>query len=437
VEIILSLSYTALFVILIYKINFFEVDGLSRKALSALFILKIIFGLAVWFVYTFYYTDRLANDVFKFFDDGAIMFSAIYQHPMHYLQMILGIDTNAPYLEPYYKKMANWYKPWAAATYHNNRIIIQFNAIVHLFSFGYYNVHTVFMSFLSFVGLTGIYKIFIPLLKDKKRELAIAVFLIPSALFWGSGVLKEGITLFSLGMMLFFFYQYVFIQKTLKYLVWIIFTAMILAFTKIYVFVAIFPSLVALVLIKKLNIKSMFIVFLLIHLLFFFISVNLFQLNPEWDILKALSHKQWSLTTIAEQENAGSLITTKVLESTTISFIKNAPEAIINTLFRPTIFESKTLFMFVSGLENLFFVIVVLISLFFFKIPEKKALPLFFTSIFFVITLALLIGIVNPVLGSIVRFRIPLLPFFAIIFIVLIDKQKLLIKLPFLQTVLK
>jgi hypothetical protein len=212
---------------------------------------------------------------------------------------------------------------------------------------------------------------------------------------------------------------------------------MILAFTKIYVFVAIFPSLVALVLIKKLNIKSMFIVFLLIHLLFFFISVNLFQLNPEWDILKALSHKQWSLTTIAEQENAGSLITTKVLESTTISFIKNAPEAIINTLFRPTIFESKTLFMFVSGLENLFFVIVVLISLFFFKIPEKKALPLFFTSIFFVITLALLIGIVNPVLGSIVRFRIPLLPFFAIIFIVLIDKQKLLIKLPFLQTVLK
>src|ERR1019366_2576467 len=78
-------------------------------------------------IYTLSLHDALPiYDVFKFYDDAAIMFSAIHHHPMHYVQMVLGINTDASYLTPYYKQMWNWYKPWAAATYHNNRIIIQF-----------------------------------------------------------------------------------------------------------------------------------------------------------------------------------------------------------------------------------------------------------------------------------------------------------------------
>jgi hypothetical protein len=417
--------------------KFFEVVGLSRKTLSALFILKILFGLAVWYVYTFYYTKRWQNDVFKFFDDGAIMYSAIHQHPMHYFQMVLGINTDAIYLEPYYKQMANWYKPWAAATYHNNRIIIQFNALVHLFSFGYYNVHTVFMCFLSFIGLTAIYKTLVVFVQDKKMELTVAVFLIPSVLFWGSGVLKEGITLFSLGILVYFFSLFVFTEKTINYFVWIVFSALILAFTKVYVFVALLPSLIALGLIKGFNIKRVFLTFLSIHLICFLVTVNLYRVKPEWDILKVLQHKQWTLVALAENGNAGSLISTPSLKSNTLSFIKNSPVGIVNTLFRPTILESKTIFMLVSSLENLLLFFLMLITLFFFKKPDKEILPMFYTSMFFVVVLALLIGIVNPVLGSIVRFRIPLLPFFAYIFIVLLNKQKLLKKLPFLGTILK
>lgn len=416
--------------------KFFEVAGLSRKTISIFFLVKILFGLGVWCVYTFYYTNRSANDVFKFYDDATIMFSAIYQHPLHYIQMVLGINTDASYLVPYYKQMANWYKPWAAATYHNNRIIIQFNAFVHLFSFGYYNVHTVFMCFLSLIGLTGIYKTFVPLLKDKTKELAFAVFLIPSVLFWGSGVLKEGIIIFALGILIYYLYKNLFLKGSFGGLVIVVFFGIILAFTKIYVFVAILPSILALILVKKMGNKHIFIKFLGVHLLLFIITVNVYRINKEWDILDSLQHKQWSFTIIAKKVNAGSLISTTTLKPNTLGLIKNTPEAVINTLFRPHLFEAKSFFMLVSALENTCIIILILTSFIFLKKPDKESLPLFYTNIFFVFSLALMIGLVNPVLGSIVRFRIPLLSFFAIIFIMLLDKEKIIKRIPFLKHIL-
>lgn len=436
-ELFLSLFYTALFIFLIHKMKFFEVVGLSRKTISIFFLIKILFGFGVWCVYTFYYIDRSANDVFKFFDDAAIMFSAIYHHPMHYVQMVLGINTDASYLVPYYKQMANWYKPWAAATFHNNRIIIQFNALVHLFSFGYYHVHTVFMCFLSLLGLTGIYKTFAPSLQNKIKELAFAVFLIPSVLFWGSGVLKEGIILFALGFFIFYAYQHLFLKRSVIGFIWVIFCAIILALTKIYVFAAIVPCFLALILIKKTGNKYVLVKFLGVHVLLLIIIMNVYRVNNEWDVLKSLKHKQWAFTEIAKRGNAGSLISTKQLEPTTISLIENTPEAIINTLFRPHLFEARSVFMLMSALENLLLLILILTSLVFFKKPEQKDLPLLYMSVFFVFSLALLIGLVNPVLGSIVRFRIPLLPFFAIIFILLLDKEKMIERIPFLKRVLK
>ena len=363
------------------------------------------------------------------------MFSAIHHHPMHYVQMVLGINTDASYLTPYYKQMWNWYKPWAAATYHNNRIIIQFNALVYLFSFGYYNVHTVFMCFLSLIGLTGIYKTFFPLLKNKSKELAFAVFLIPSVLFWGSGVLKEGIILFALGMLIYNLYQFLFCKISSIGFFWIVFSATILALTKIYVFAAFFPSVLSLILLKITGNQYMFLKFAGVHLLIFILVVNMYRLNPNWDVMNVLQHKQWSFITMAKKGNAGSFISTKILEPNTVSLLKNAPEAIVNTLFRPHLFESKSLFMLMSALENMFLIILIFASFLFFKKPNKENLPLLYTSVFFVLTLSLLIGIVNPVLGSIVRFRIPLLPFYAIIFLLLLDKEKLIKRIPFIVSI--
>ena len=114
-----------------------------------------------------------------------------------------------------------------------------------------------------------------------------------------------------------------------------------------------------------------------------------------------------------------------ILKPTTISLIENTPQAIVNTLFRPYLFESKSIFILAASLENLVLLILFLTAICNFKKPSSEAMPLFFMSIFFVLILATLIGLLNPVLGSIVRYRTPLIVFYVIILILLIDKEKL------------
>lgn len=196
--------------------KFFELQGLNKKIISYLFLLKIGFGILLWAIYTYYYTDRNTSDIYKFYDDAKCIYRALPQHPIHYLQMVFGINTIADYLKPYYDQMHNWYEPWNGARFHDNKLIIQLNALLYLFSFGYYNVHTVFMCFLSFKGLAAIYKTFSSFLSDKLTELTLAVFLIPSVLFWGSGVLKEGLIIFSLGMLIYTLNKSLFFWRNLS-----------------------------------------------------------------------------------------------------------------------------------------------------------------------------------------------------------------------------
>jgi len=51
----------------------------------------------------------------------------------------------------------------------------------------------------------------------------------------------------------------------------------------------------------------------------------------------------------------------------------------------------------------------------------------------FVLILFILTGIATPVMGAIVRYKVPALPFLLIVFLLIIDKDKLLKKIAFLK----
>jgi len=425
-EFFLTLFYTLLFIFLIYKIKFFELQELSKRTISYIFLLKIGCGILLWIIYTYYYTDRNTSDIFKFYDDAKYIYHALPEHPLHYLQMVLGINADAEQLKPYYSQMHNWYRPWEGARFHDNKLIIQFNALVYLFSFGYYNVHTVFMCFLSLIGLTGIYKTFSPLVPDKRKELAATIFLVPSVLFWASGVLKEGIIIFALGMIIYHINKCLYGNvNRLRHFLFFLLSALLLFLAKMYVFVAIVPVIVSLVIVKLTGNKFIFLKFTGVHLLFFLIAVNLYRLNTEWDIMLFLHQKQMGFIQTAITERAGSYITIDYLKPNVISLFKNTPQAIFNSIFRPHLFESRSLFIIISALENLFLSILLITTIIFFKKPEKEVLPWLYACAFFVVVLSLLIGLLTPILGSIVRYRVPIVPFFTISLIVLLDKDKL------------
>ena len=60
--------------------SFFKNSGISFRTLSVLFTLKFIIGISVYYVYTYYYTDRKTADVFKYFDDAKYLYDHVYHN---------------------------------------------------------------------------------------------------------------------------------------------------------------------------------------------------------------------------------------------------------------------------------------------------------------------------------------------------------------------
>lgn len=431
-EILLLLVYAALFIFLIHRFRFFNAPGISKRSISLVFTLKICFGLLLWYIYTFYYPNRATADIYKYFDDSRIMFDALKKEPAHYFKMLFGIGNNTPEFDQYYTAMNYWAKKNDVGTYNDAHTVIRFNAFVRLFSMGYYTVHTVFICFISLIGFTAIYKTFVPFFENKKRELFCAVFLLPSVLFWGSGVLKEGLLFFTLGLLVYFFQQ-PFSWKTLCIC---IAAALLMALSKFYVWLALLPSLLFLLLIKLTGRDFMILKFISILLLVTFIGSNIDRFTGIQNPLVTLSQKQIEFKSLASGNNldanlkkipeAGSRISILPLEPDLLSFIKNAPSALRNVLLRPYPWEIKGGMMIPVGLENMMILVIIIICICYAQPFSMIKWEYVLFCLSFVVLQSLIIGETTPVLGAIARYKVPSLPFLLIAFLLILDKQKLL-----------
>ncbi len=503
-EILLVTAYASLFIFLIAKMKFFACEGINRKAIQGMFILKILFGILLYLVYTFYYTNRSTADIYKYFDDSKVMFDALFTKPQDYFQMLFGIRNDTPYFDVYYNQMNHWYREYDSNLYNDSHTIIRFNAVVRLFSMGVYNVHSVFMCFLSLLGLTAIYKTFIPVMKEKSLLLFGAVFLIPSVLFWGSGVLKEGLLFFGLGFLIYY-------SPTLslpkgertsivKSTFWILFSVALLALTKFYVAIAIIPALAANFWIEKTGNRNVLLKYIASYTLIFCVGllatnslqvlvqkqkdfINLAnggtylqritaektdtvyiasglheqmdinrktkeveiagkidycriwqngKLGEETEFVGAKNFKETEYRLLLDYGKTGSTIEIQKLEPNILSFLKAAPKALFNTFFRPFLFESFSPFILMAGFENLFILLLTIVAIIF---ADKKIFSekMFWFCVFFTLVIFSLTGLITPVIGAIVRYKIAALPLLLIAIFMLIDKNKLTNKFPFLK----
>ena len=482
-EIILTILYSAVFIFLIYKMKFFSIDNVTKKTLSIIFILKVISGVSLVLIYVYYYKTRVSADVFKYFDDGEIVFSAIYNNPLDYLRMVTGIDADAEHLKSYYETAHFWIKDHNYELYNDNRTVIRFNAIVRLFSFGYINVHTVFMSFLSFIGLTAIFKTFYPFFKAQKTELILCVYFVPSVMLWTSGVLKEGILMFAFGLLIYTFnnlmgtsknpddsqnkmpqrhevtkiHEEIFVKhrvlvswwqkiqvirsfliKTIhigatpygvnkiKDIILLLVSFFILMISKFYILIAALPGLVSIYWLSKTNQKAPLLKFIIVHILFFIFAFNSQYIIKEYNFLEILSQKQHDFVNLVNSLTiVGSAIEIPELQPTFISLVKNIPQALVNSFFRPHIFEVHSPIVLLAAIENLIILILIILSLVLFNKNKIRNIPFLYFSISLVIIVFILGGLITPVLGALVRYKTPALPFLFISFLFLIDTEKL------------
>lgn len=419
--------YLCVFCLIIIKSKFFKSEQIATRWVVFIFISKFFAGIVLWGIYAFSSEPRITADVFKYFDDGNILFSALHYNPADYIKMVSGIGADSPNLDKYYHTCNFWLKSFNYGLINDNRLIIRLNAVIRLFSMGNIHIHTLFMSFLSFIGLWNIFKVFEKKINTPTPLLVIAIFYFPSVFLWVSGLLKESILMFALGIMFYQFNKIITGSISVKRVFLLLFSIALLIFSKFYVFMATFPGLVFLFLNNVLNKKRTAINLIISHLVLFLVfwfSAYLFGL----DLPNIVANKQNDFIRYANSlPNVGSIIHLPALEPSFTSIAKNTPNALFNSFFRPTIFESKNTFMLMSALENTFIAVLFVLCIVFYK--KNKNREFLWFNISFVLILFSLIGLTSPVLGALVRYKAPALPFLGIAFLYLIDTKKITNKL--------
>ena len=100
-ELILVVLYLGLLLVLIGKWQFFKSKWISTKLIRILFILKFTVGLFVFWIYNSYYANSQYNrqdaDVFKYFDDSAVLHNSLSKNPIDFTKIILGLDFDKDY----------------------------------------------------------------------------------------------------------------------------------------------------------------------------------------------------------------------------------------------------------------------------------------------------------------------------------------------------
>ncbi len=407
-EFLLTIVYSLIFIAFISRLSFYKIDGISGNWVIAAFAVKVLAGSLLYLVYTYYYKERNNADIYKYFDDSKILYNALWNNPHDFLKIFFSFGNDTPYFDKYYGQMNNWYGIYPTNLYGDGHIMIRFNALARIISFQYLNVHTVIMNFLSFTGLIGMIRFF-RMEGRKQKLLFLMIFLMPSLLFWGSGVLKEGLILFSLGIILFHFRQFAEGQNQWWRILLMLIALIILRYTKFYIFALILPLLVSGLWVSMSKRKFILLKYAFLILLAIGAGSQLYRVNPYNKISELLANKHNGFVKEAIEAKAGSLFDTAMMQPSWPEILKATLPGFLNTLLRPLPWESVNPFMLMASAENLLIIFLILFVLF--RLKKPADLNLFIFSVIFFLLVYSVSGLISPISGALVRYKIPAMPF--------------------------
>lgn len=427
-----DLVVTPLVLILVYAMAFFLrhhfTDQTTRRYFIPALTVKIIGALALGFIYQFYYHG---GDTFNFHTHGSRhLWEAFMDSPEKWFSLIFSSDLDA---KDIYKYSSRIYFLQDSSSY----FVIRLAGLIDLMTFSSYSATAVFFAVFSFFGMWMFFLTFYRLYPTSHLGIAIASFFIPSVFFWGSGLLKDTIVTGCLGIATYYFYTLLFEKKVSAKAVIILFMALYAIFRiKIFILQAYLPSVIIWLIAYHFHaIHSSILRTMLVPLAIIIIFVSAYYAVlaiGENDAKYAISNLARTAQITAYDirywtgRDAGSGYSLGELDGTWQSMIALAPQAINVSLFRPYLWEVTNPFMLLAALESLAFLLLTVYFLVRSPLKFIRSLgnPDIIFCLVFSVTFAFAVGIATFNFGTLVRYKIPLLPFFSIGLVLLSNQAK-------------
>jgi len=420
-EHLLFATYLVLFAWLVTKTTFFANSGLSKAQLVMLFLIKVLMGIFYGWMGIYYDGYARMLDTWLHHQNGLEQYELLTSDPLAYLKSF----THDPYenTEGVGKFFASHNSYW------NDLKSVMFSKILsifNLFSFGEYYVNVIFYSFCSFFAPVALYRVANDLFPTKRTTNLIACFLVPSFVYWSSGIHKEG--LLALGIALIVYHVY-FGLKTNSWPIkrWLAFAlAILLLFTlRNFILVVLFPAVLVWVLASRLK-KHRLLFFGGAYTLFIILFFGLRLINSSLDFPAVVVEKQKAF--INSPGNTSIEIT--AMEATFSDFVRTAPQAISFTAIRPFPSDANHILSLAAVVEIMTIWLLIILFILFPDIKYQDKSYLLFV-LFFSITFLLAIGYSVNNLGAIVRYRSLIFPLFMAPILSGIDWQRIKAKLNF------
>ena len=372
---------------------------LDKKTIIVLFLCKVVAGIAIGWVSIHIYGP--GNDYWDLNHAALKEYQLLLTHPGTYFSNIFISDYPGGYGGIFSSHDSYWNDL-------KGNLLIKLVSIFNIFSRGDYYINSLFFNFIIFFGHVILYKLFTLIFKKQKWLVIIGCFLLPSTLYFSSGMHKDAIVLLMLSILIYCVYMILKEKYTTRRLLFICTSLFFLFLIRNYIFIALAPALVACFIATKVNWKPL-LVFVVFYL---FVGLLIFNIDTLFPFLKPLDIIINKQTEFLNLPNAHTSIQLTPLSPSFKSFAANAPQAFNHLLLRPYLWELPVNSLLPLNIELFIYQLILVLFIFYRKkIDDKtdKIMLCFFA--FFICSIFLLQGYIVPNLGSIVRYRSIYLPF--------------------------
>lgn len=430
---VLDLLLTPLYLGLFYFLALRFVSKKGDNALYRTYYIKGIvykFGATLFFtfIYLFYYKG---GDSIAFYYTISPTYKLFFSNTGEFFRFVTGIQQHYP-VECMYE--ADTHGVMYLLRGSPTLTTIRIGAVLNLLGFNSYIVLCLWFAYISYQFQWKAFKLVASVYPTLHKQLAYAFLMIPSVLFWGSGVGKDSIMLGAILLLFYCFYNAVILRRSiLKYVFIMLVTMYIISLIRSFILYAAVPCLFVMAAIYYQNsIKNGVVKFLIGPVLVVTaIAVSYLFVQSIGDAVdsysveslqqKAEGFKTWH-SYLGETQGGSSYSLGGEMEYNASGILKMAPMAVIITLFGPFIWDVHNVVILLSAIESTFFLLFtlsVVLNRRMYKILNvlfKDHILMFCLPLVLILSIA--IGLTSFNYGALVRYKIPVLPFFSALLII-------------------
>jgi hypothetical protein len=428
-DIFLFPIYVGIFLLLVHLRARRYTDPLLRSYLYRGFWLKIT-GCIAFILFNYYLS--IGDSLLLYYNEGINLARLMIKDPANFrLLFTPGVDFDEQLLDNYLNRgyFAN----------EGNYFIAKLVCVFSFFCFQSYSVINLFFAMIAFGGIWRLFRFFYALYPELHRKLAIATLYLPTFLFWTSGILKDPICAGMMGFLSFALYRLIIDNKSAAVQLAIaVASAAIIWMVKPYILIAYLPLLLLFLLLRRLTMlqRPIYRIALTTSLLLGMLLAYLLLADKLQEQMGSLALDKITESVKTTQSNfmnmadlaESSFSLGVTFDGSVSSLVKMFPAAVNATLFRPYLWESKKLSTLLSSLESLALMMLTLYVLlrcgpmgFLRALFSDSAI---FFCFVFAIVFAFFVGSTTLNFGTLVRYKVPCMPFYIIALVLMLEYRK-------------